>query len=69
MLALCGAVTPGLEAALGGGGISGLEVAMAGDEDSRGQDLIQQRTLTQMNEATATKVTRNQAGIRRKLAA
>ena len=69
MLALCGAVTPGLEAALAGGGTSGLDVAVAGDEDSRGQDLIQQSTLTQMNEATATKVTRNQAGIRRKLAA
>ena len=64
MLALCGAATSGFEVAMAGGGVSGLE-----GEDSRGQDLIQQRTLTQMNEATATKVTRNQAGIRRKLAA
>ena len=57
MLRLFGAVT------------SGFEVALMGAGDSRGQDLIQQRTLTQMNEATATKVTRNQAGTRRKLAA
>lgn len=53
---------------MAGGRISGLEVAIV-EEISRGQDLIQQRTLTQMNEAMATKVTRNQAGIRRKLAA
>ncbi len=57
MLRLFGAVT------------SGFEVALMGAGDSRGQDLIQHRTLTQMNEATATKVTRNQAGTRRKLAA
>ena len=52
-------------------GTSVFEVTLAGavDEDSRGQDLIQQRTLTQTNDATATKVTRNQAGINRKFAA
>ena len=48
---------------------SGLEVFLTGADSSRGQDLIQQRTLTQTNEANATNVTRNQAGIRKKLVA
>lgn len=59
----------GLETALTGDEVSGMEVAIAEPQDSRGQDLIQQRTLTQTKEATATKVTRAQEGIRRKLAA
>ena len=59
-----------LETALTGNDeVSGMEVAMVEPEDSRGQDFIQQRTLTQTKEATATKVTRAQEGIRRKLAA
>ena len=59
-----------LETALTGNDeVSGMEVAMVELEDSRGQDFIQQRTLTQTKEATATKVTRAQEGIRRKLAA
>ena len=66
---LAGEEFSGLETALTGDEVSGIEVAIADPEDSRGQDLIQQRTLTQTKEATATKVTRAQEGIRRKLAA
>ena len=59
----------GLETALTGDEVSGMEVAIAEPEDSRGQDLIQQMTLTHTKEAAATNVTRAQEGIRRKLTA